>query len=82
MVEAVAIFLRKEDYRVAIGVPFMSQCIDLVYENHNKELIAIEFKKHDWKRAIRQSTTHRLGAEWVSICLLRRKVSDDLGFTL
>jgi len=78
MVNAAAGWLHRREFRVAIGVPFMSQCIDLVYEADGGGLIAVEFKRHDWRRALQQSRTHLLGANRVYICLLPREVSAAL----
>lgn len=78
MVLAVASRLREAELRVALEVPFMCQSIDLVYEERSSELIAVEFKKHDWSRAIQQSRTHLLGADQVYICLPFREPSAQL----
>ena len=82
MVDAVVSFLRSHDLRVVTAVPFMSQCIDLVYETPVAELVAVEFKKHDWRRAVEQSKTHLLGADRVYICLPGRSPSESLMHTL
>ena len=82
MVQAVADFLCESHCQVAINVPFMNQCIDLVYINTNNELVAVEFKLHDWKRAVQQSRTHLLGADRVYICIPCRAVTDELSESL
>ena len=78
MVHAASEYLRNGALRVAIGVPFMSQCIDLVFENRACELVAVEFKRHDWRRAIMQCKTHLLGADLVYICMPERDPSLQL----
>ena len=72
MVDATAQRLRSANARVALEVPFMCQSIDMVYEDRLEKLVAIEFKRHDWNRALEQCRTHLLGADQVYICLLRR----------
>lgn len=78
MVLAVARYLRSSQCRIAFEVPFMSQSIDMVYENLDGLLTAVEFKKHDWSKALEQSRTHLLGADQVYICLPSRNPSARL----
>lgn len=53
----------RDDIDVYIEVPVFCRSVDLVIqEKQNAEIFAIEFKLHDWKRAIQQ-------AQSVGLCL-------------
>lgn len=55
----------RDDIDVYIEVPVFCRSVDLVIqEKQNAEIFAIEFKLHDWKRAIQQ-------AQSVGLCLLK-----------
>lgn len=82
MVCAVAQQLGEHRLRVATEVPFMSQSIDMVFEDHGGRLVAVEFKRHDWNGAVRQSKTHLLGADEVYICIPRREPTESMAQTL
>lgn len=45
----------------------------MVLRNKSNTLFTIEFKLHDWRRAIRQAMDHSLGADKAYICLPKRK---------
>jgi hypothetical protein len=59
------------------GVPCLSRCIDLVVLL-NDDLVAIEFKLKDWKRALDQARDHRLAVDRAYVCLPPRKVSAEM----
>jgi hypothetical protein len=63
-------------------VPFLSRCIDLVFFNQCQETVTIEFKMKNWRHAIEQVKTHRLGADRVYICLPIKTPSSALIHTL
>lgn len=70
--------LRKEStIDACCEVPLLGRFIDLAYIKNNI-LTAIEFKLHDWKRAVRQSYDHRLGADFAYICMPERRVSEKM----
>lgn len=53
-----------------VEVPVFSRSVDLVAQNiYNKSLAAIEFKLHDWKRAILQVQSVALCFDYLYICL-------------
>lgn len=62
----------------AMGIPsfaevaFFSRSIDLVLLKEDK-VVAVEFKKSDWKKALKQAKDYRLGADDVYICLKPRR---------
>lgn len=78
MVKMVEKRLLAKEKRVYVEVPFLSRCIDMVIINQN-EIISIEFKIGNWKKAIKQAKDHSLGADKAYICLPpRKKISDEL----
>lgn len=84
--KAQELFLKK-GYRVALEVPFLERSIDLVYMDKAHNLIAIEFKWSNWKRALIQASTHVYGASKVYICIpkperLSEQLEDEIEDTL
>ena len=69
--------LKRHGKKVAMYVPFLSRCIDLVLQEEGK-IISIEFKLHDWKRGIEQAKHHLLGVDESYICLPEREPSKTL----
>ncbi len=78
MVEVVAERLKSQKIRTWTSVPFLSRCIDLIYRDVDNEIVAVEFKKHDWRRAIRQAKDHLLGVDFSYICLPLRNITQRL----
>lgn len=58
---------------IVLEVPYMSRCIDMVLVDKDYNLITIEFKLKNWKKAIEQAKDHRLGADKSYICLPKSK---------
>lgn len=54
---------------IVLEVPYLSRCIDMVIVDQNNEILSIEFKLKDWRKAIEQAKDHRLGADKAYICL-------------
>lgn len=73
--------LKRHGKKVAMYVPFLSRCIDLVLQEEDR-IISIEFKLHDWKKGIEQAEHHLLGVDESYICLPERKLSKNLVDTL
>lgn len=70
--------LTEQGSKVFVQVPFLSRCIDMVIID-GKEVISIEFKLHDWRKAIIQSKDHLLGVDRAYICLpARENTSEEL----
>lgn len=69
MVVSAARRLRRSGATVGLGIPFMSRCIDLVLIESGDQIRAVEFKLHDWRRAVAQAKDHLLGADVAYICL-------------
>lgn len=59
-------------------VPFLSRCIDMVMLTREKETITIEFKVKNWRHALEQVKSHKLGADRAYICLPIKKPSIEL----
>jgi len=45
---------------------------------HKGRLITVEFKIHDWRRAIRQARDHRLAADLAYVCMPKRQLTSAL----
>lgn len=58
----------RDDIDVYIEVPVFCRSVDLVIqEKQNAEIFAIEFKLHDWKRAIQQAQSVGLCFDYVML---------------
>ena len=54
---------------IYLEVPYMSRCIDMILVKNDDEIISIEFKLSNWKKALKQAKTHRYGANKAYICM-------------
>ncbi len=55
-------------------VPVFSRSVDLVkYDKNNKTMTAIEFKIHDWKKAIQQAIDVSMCFDYIAICIPKPK---------
>jgi len=72
--------LEKQGKDVYTDVPFLSRCIDMIIIENNSEIISIEFKIKDWRKAVQQARDHMLGVDKAYICLpvKKRGVSKNL----
>jgi hypothetical protein len=43
-----------------------------------QEITAVEFKLHNWRRALAQARDHRLGADYAYVCMPTRPVSEQM----
>jgi len=57
---------------IILEVPFMSRSIDMILVDNYDRIISIEFKLHDWRKAIVQAQDHVLGADESYICIPKR----------
>src|SRR5690349_9225838 len=61
-----------------LGVPcvwegaLLGRSVDLVFLQGD-DVCTVEFKKYDWKRALKQARDHLLGADFAYVCLAERK---------
>lgn len=77
MVAAAVAKLTSLGYRVATEVPFLGRSIDLVI-HAGEALVAIEFKRRDWSRALMQARDHTLGADLAYVCVPRTRITERL----
>lgn len=65
---------------IVMEVPCLSRCIDMVLVDKNDQLISIEFKISNWRRALEQAEDHKYGVNKAYICIPRpkRAVSREL----
>lgn len=68
----------KSYLNVVREVPFLSRCIDMVMITRENETITIEFKIKNWRHALEQVKSHKLGADRAYICLPIKTPSNNL----
>ncbi|MDE2981529.1 MAG: hypothetical protein OXU74_10080 [Gemmatimonadota bacterium] len=76
MVEMTEAVLREREIEYALEVPLLFFYIDLVFRDGEGELVAVEFKLHDWRRGIAQAKGHELGASRMYVCLPAPRVTE------
>lgn len=64
--------------RCATEVPFLNRSIDLMFDDPVEGLVAVEFKRRDWRRALLQARDHLLGTACVYVCLPVPRVSKEV----
>lgn len=70
--------LKKESIQfVCCEVPLLGRCIDLAFMVE-ESLFSVEFKLHNWRKAIQQARDHRLGADFAYICMPEREVTSQM----
>lgn len=68
-----------KDIDVFIEVPAFCRSVDLVIEDKkNSKISAVEFKLHDWRRALQQVQTVGICFDYLYICLPRPKTNDSI----
>jgi len=82
LVSRVERFMHKNGYRSSKQVPLGAKRIDLVcYRPDMKEIIAVEAKIRDWRKAVTQALSRRLCADKVYVAVPKpnfRRVDVDL----
>lgn len=69
----------RDDIGVHMEVPVFCRSVDLVIQKkQNAEIFAIEFKLHDWKRAIQQAQSVGLCFDYLYICLPKPKTNSSV----
>jgi hypothetical protein len=68
---------RNTNNRVCREVPILGRSADLVYIKDDS-LFSVEFKLHNWRRAIKQARDHQLATDYSYICMPNRNVSKIL----
>jgi len=74
--EALRVLYLREGYEIFMEVPLYNRSIDAVLLK-GKELITVEFKVRDWRRAVRQVRTHLLAADYSYICMPEKKIPGE-----
>ena len=77
MVRAAEVVLVRKDVEYATEVPLMHRSIDLVFRDGD-EFVAVEFKRHDWRRGLAQARDHALAVDRVYLCLPSERVTKAL----
>ena len=72
------LLVNKNYNKIVREVPFLSRCIDMVLITQDNKNITIEFKMKDWRHALVQVRSHKLGADRAYICLPVKKPSNIL----
>ena len=68
----------RKNLKIFVEVPVFCRSVDLVIqEKHTAEISAIEFKLHDWKRAIQQVQSVGLCFDHLYICLPKPKTDSS-----
>jgi hypothetical protein len=75
--EALRVLCLMEGYEVFKEVPLYNRSIHAVLLK-GEELITVEFKIKDWRRAVRQIKTHLLAADYSYLCMPEKKIPAEL----
>jgi hypothetical protein len=67
----------KSKIKVACNIPLLGRCADMVCMR-GRFLFTIEFKLHDWRRAIIQAIDHKLASDYAYICLPKKRNIENL----
>ena len=68
---------RKLGHTVGCNVPILGRSADLVYID-GINLVAVEFKLENWRRAIAQARDHRLAADYAYVCMPKRTLTREM----
>ncbi len=64
----------KDKYPIVLKeVPILSRSVDLVFVNDEEEVVSIEIKLHDWRKALQQAKDHQLVVDRSYICIPDKK---------
>lgn len=70
MVRSITALFEADDYLIAHETPMLSKFIDLVaFRPHTDELVAVEAKVKNWKRAFQQALTYQLCSDRTYIAI-------------
>jgi hypothetical protein len=70
-VRAALVALRRLGIPSAWEAALLGRSVDLAFF-HRNAVCTVEFKKHDWRRALVQARDHLLGADFAYVCLAER----------
>ena len=69
--------LIKKNYSIGLEVPNFHRSADIAAINESGDIIIIECKIRDISKAIKQTLTHKLSADKVYICTIKRNIKKD-----
>lgn len=78
LANAVEKHLLCEGWTVFREVPLLARCVDMIALSGADEIMAIEFKLDNWRRAIAQARDHTIACDSVVICMPTRRNSDAM----
>ncbi len=81
LVQSVKGHLSGEGYRVRLEVSNMGQSIDMV-ATRSRWVMAVEAKRNNWRRALRQCKAHAVVADYITVALGLQKVPLELAAVL
>ena len=65
---------KEEEIQLVCEVPVFCRSVDLVkYDQKKKNVTAIEFKTHNWKRALEQVMSTAVSFDYLEICVQKPK---------
>lgn len=62
-------FFENQNYYFKWQVPVYNRVVDLVALDNEKNVIGVEFKLKDWKRALKQAITNKNSFDYLYICV-------------
>ena len=71
-------FLEKEYSNYKWQVPIYNRVVDLAAIDKNGNLVGIEYKLSNWKRALQQANAHRNTFDYMYVCVPGGNYVDDL----
>lgn len=63
-----------------LEVPVHNRMVDLVALDEEDNLVGVEFKLKDWKRAIDQSLANKLSFDYTYVCVPKKRFVERLRF--
>ena len=78
LVRMAVAFLADEGHAVRREVAFLSCSVDLVFVDHGQNLVAVEFKRRNWRRAIQQARHCLIGADRAYISVPADKITPEV----
>lgn len=57
----------------ALEVSVLNRCVDVVFVDSNEEVVTVEFKLSNWRKALQQARDHQLYSHKSYICMPKPK---------
>lgn len=77
LVQRLAMFLKKQNYRVRLEISNMGQSADVI-ATRGRWVMAIEAKIKDWPRALRQCQAHEQIADYICVAVALASIPQNL----